>query len=215
MEKEFTINLNGVIIDLMVIEPELLPKYLKTLTFQEKKRFETINNSNKKLEFAASRFLKHKLFGDVEINYLEHGSPYVSIDNIPQLISITHSAHLTGLCKHSEFPVAIDLEKIDSKSVKLAPKFCSETEAQIFDMSSEADMTLLWSFKETLYKLSDRNGLIFKRDICVSKKENALYGEVLMTDGKLSVQLSHLQVQDFYLTCNHSFKLLHDSSSNN
>lgn len=215
MEKEFTINLNGVIIDLMVIDPLSLPNYLKTLTFQEKNRFNNIGHPNKKLEFAASRFLKHKLFGKVEIQYLEHGSPYISIDNTPELISISHSSHLTAICKNETFPVAIDLEQIGPKSVKLAHKFCSESEILLFDVNSEAEMTLLWSFKETLYKLSDRNGLIFKQDIIVSKSGDNFTGEVLMTKGKLSVELSHLQLEDFYLTCNHTFKLLHGSVTNN
>ncbi len=209
MEKQFTINLNGVIIDLMVIQPENLPQYLKTLTFHEIKRYDSINHSNKKLEFAASRFLKHQLYGNVEISYLEHGSPFISLNNTPTLLSITHSYHLTAISLSSSFPVAIDLELIGPKSVKLAPKFCSEEESKLFDTQSESDMTLLWSFKETLYKLSDRNGLIFKTDIKVFKEGNEFKGSVLMSNGQLIVDLSFVKIEELFLTCNHSFTLLH------
>lgn len=211
MEKQFTINLSGVIIDLMVIDPEMLPNYLKTLTFQEKSRYDSILHPNKKLEFAASRFLKHQLFGNVEIEYLVHGSPFISLNDTPTLLSISHSNHLTAICRHNHFPVAVDLELISDKSVKLAPKFCSVSEAELFDMNSKEDMTLLWSFKETLYKLSDRNGLIFKKDIIVGRNANTFTGEVLMTAGKLFVDLSFTKVEELYLTCNHTFKLLHAS----
>ncbi len=212
MEKQFTINLNEVLIDLMVIDPELLPEYLKTLTSQEILRYHSIQHPGKKLEFAASRFLKHQLFGNVEIEYLVHGSPFISMNNSPVLLSISHSNHLTAICKNDAFPVAVDLELISQKSVRLAPKFCSEEEAGLFRMDSPEDMTLLWSFKETLYKLSDRKGLIFKKDIVVSKNGNSFIGEVLMSNGKLIVDLSFTKVEELYLTCNHTFKLLHASN---
>jgi len=209
MEKQFTINLSGVIIDLMVIEPESLPKYLKTLTYNEIKRYDSIKHSNKKLEFAASRFLKHQLYGNAEINYLEHGSPYIRLDSTPTLLSISHSHHLTAISVSKSFPIAVDLELISEKSVKLASKFCSEEESRIFDLHSAEDMTLLWSFKETLYKLSDRNGLIFKRDLTIFKQDNKFMGSVLMVNGHVIVELSFTRIEELFLTCNHSFTPLH------
>ena len=208
MQNRFTINLTGVIIDLMVIEEEKLPKYLQTLTFNEITRLNSIKHPSKKLEYAASRFLKHELFGNVEIEYLEHGSPFIALENTTQLISITHSHSLTGICKHEYFPVAIDLEYISDKSKKLAPKFCSKEESSHFDMLSSEEMTLLWSYKETLYKLSDRNGLIFKTDIVVFKENGKTFGKVKMKRGSLLVELQNIKLEDFYLTFNHTFKLL-------
>lgn len=207
MENHAIINLNGISIYLLVIRQENTPEYLKTLTFQELERYNTLKNETKRLEFAASRYLKHLHFGNKEITYLEHGTPKVEDGHGVQLIALTHSKGMTGLSWHREFPVAIDLELISDKSVKLAPKFCSEEEALFLNMQSPEEMTLLWSFKETLYKLSDRNGLIFKKDLRVRKDENGYYGEVLMKDTTLTVRLAYQRVNDFYLTCNYTFQL--------
>jgi phosphopantetheinyl transferase len=214
MQKARNINLNGVSIYLLVIDPEQESKYLETLTFNEKTRLDSIKHPTKKLEFAASRFLKHKLFGSQEIKYLEHGTPVLEqIDPSLKLhISITHSRNYTAIAQHKDFPIAVDLEWIDDKSVRLAPKFCNENEASIFDMASKEEMTLLWSFKETLYKLSDRNGLIFKEDIRVSKKNGSYQGKVRLQSGFLKVDLSFEKVNGFYLTCNHTYMLDYEDS---
>lgn len=187
-------------------------KYLKTLTKNEFSRYDSIHHSKKKLEFAASRFLKHEIFGNKEINYLEHGTPFITDHVADHHISISHSNILTGIAESTAFPVAMDIELITDKSLRLARKFCSESEKDIFDMTSVKEMTLLWSFKETLYKLSDRNGLIFKEDIIVSKTPEGYNGKVRMTEGFLQVGLSQVEIDNFYLTCNHSYRLLHENS---
>lgn len=214
MQKARNINLTGVSIYLLVIDPEKESEYLKTLTFNEKSRFDSIKHPTKKLEFAASRFLKNKLFGNQEIKYLEHGTPVLEqIDPSQKLhISITHSRNYTAIAQHKEFPIAVDLEFIDAKSVRLASKFCSEDESSVFNIKSAEEMTLLWSFKETLYKLSDRNGLIFKEDIRVSRENGNFQGRVRLQTGFLKVDLSFEKVNGFYLTCNHTYILDYEDS---
>lgn len=214
MQKARNINLSGVSIYLLVIDPEKESNYLKTLTSNEKNRFDSIKHPTKKLEFAASRFLKHELFGNQEIKYLEHGTPVLEQTDPSQKlhISITHSRNYTAIAQHQSFPIAVDLEWIDDKSVRLAHKFCHEQEALSFNMHSKEEMTLLWSFKETLYKLSDRNGLIFKEDIRVSKSDKAYSGWVRLASGSLKVDLSFEKVNGFYLTCNHTYMLDYEDS---
>ncbi len=208
MQKALNINLNGISIYLLVIDPENESKYLKTLTKTEFSRYNTINNSGKKMEFAASRFLKHEIFGNEEIAYLEHGTPFINNSNHNHHISISHSKSLTGIAIGENFPIALDIEQVSDKSARLAPKFCNENEQSIFDSSSSDEMTLLWSFKETLYKLSDRNGLIFKTDLLVTTNENGYSGTVKMKEGTVQVQLAFTKVDDFYITCNQSYLLL-------
>ena len=212
MQKAVKINLNGVSIYLLVIEPEMERNYLKTLTKKEFLRYNSIRHPHKKLEFAASRFLKHELFGNEEINYLEHGTPFITGHAADHHISISHSNLLTGIAESNDFPVAMDIELITDKSLRLAQKFCSDSEKEIFNISSVEEMTLLWSFKETLYKLSDRNGLIFKNHRVVPKGKKGCCGKVTMTSGFLYVDLGYIGVDNFYLTCNHSYRLLHENS---
>ena len=212
MQKAVKINLNGVSIYLLVIAPEMERNYLETLTKNEISRYNSIKHPKKKTEFAASRFLKHEIFGNKEINYLEHGTPFISDHSADHHISISHSDHLTGIAESTDFPVALDIEMITGKSVRLAEKFCSESEKAIFDMTSVKEMTLLWSFKETLYKLSDRKGLIFKKDLIVSKNDDGYWGKVTMTSGFLHVGLSQVEIDNFYLTCNHSYRLADENS---
>lgn len=211
MQKVTTINLNDAFIYLMEIVADDMLKYQEKLTFQEKERLNSIKHPNKRLEYCASRYLKHLYFGDEEISYLEHGTPVLEQTSLKhgKHFSISHSRDLTAIGLHDQHSFAIDLEFISDKALRLGSKFCNELEKQYFDMSSEKDMTLLWSMKEVLYKLSDRNGLDFKKDMNIYRLDGTYFGEVRLTQGKLKTELLYFELNGFYLTCNQTYTLLH------
>jgi len=214
MQKVTTINLNDAFIYLMEIRSKNALKYEEKLTFQEKIKLESIKHPSKRLEYCASRYLKHLYFGDEEISYLEHGTPVLEQTSLKhgKHFSISHSKTFTAIGLNDIHPFAIDLELISDKALRLGSKFCSENERDFFDMTSEKEMTLLWSMKEVLYKLSDRNGLDFKRDITIYKVDNRYFGEVLLANGKLKTELLNFELNGFYLTCNQTYTLLHAHS---
>lgn len=193
------INLNALSIYLMETTDFQENFDVSFFTPNEQKRFLEMRHPQKKIEFIASRFLKHQFFGTEEITYDATGAPRI---HHHEHISLSHCTKYVALAHSSEHIVGIDLEAIDEKAVRVARKFCSEDEALIFDRQSESDMSLLWSFKETLYKLSDRKGLHFLTDISVVKNENKYIGQVLTSNGIRTYPLFYLLKHGVFLTSN-------------
>lgn len=204
------INLNAVSIYLMEIDFTLFSSYQSSLNSLEKNRLNEIGHPEKKLEFAASRFLKHHLFGEAHVEYDETGAP--QIQGVGSL-SISHCATHVAIATCKEHLVGLDIEAIREKAVLLAPKFMTPEEATIFNPTDEKDMSALWSLKECLYKLSDRKKLIFKKDILVYKQQNRLFGSIRKTDGIYEYELHLEQFQNNLITFNSGKgKLLHGHS---
>jgi 4'-phosphopantetheinyl transferase EntD len=209
MQGVVKINLNGVAIYLMEVSDSQYIKYCNALNQLEMDRLEKITRAEKKVEFAASRYLKHQLFGNLHINYHESGTPFLENEGN---IALSHTKKLVGIGQCNIHSIGIDIEPISGKAKKVATKFCSEAESHFFNIEDEKEMTLLWSFKETLYKLSDRKQLIFKTDIRVYQKDTIFYGEVRSKDGFFKTVLDYTEFNGNYITCNHtSLELLDEN----
>lgn len=203
------INLSAVSIYLMEINSELFETYILELNNSEKEKLQEFKHPLKKLEFAASRYLKHQLFGLASIEYDHTGAPQIS--DAGNYLSLSHSRSHVGIAICKDHQVGLDLEEIRMKSVLLASKFCTFEESQLFDPNNPLDMTTLWSLKECLYKLSDRKKLIFKEDILISKRDNRIYGKITKTSGIYEYELHVESFQNFLITCNlDNGKLLHE-----
>ena len=197
-----TINSNAVFIDLMEMDENDYEKYVSVLTDFEIQKLESINHPLKKLEFAASRFLKHHRFENKLINYDETGAPLV--DNGP-FISLSHTKKHVALAFCDEFRIGVDIETISEKSILTQRRFITEKEKQLFKTSDSHDMTLLWSLKETMYKLSDRNELLFQQHLLIEERnDNNFTGKVLHKSGFITYNLTAFTFPDFFITCNTS-----------
>ena len=204
------INLNAVSIYLMEIDFLHLETYESALNEHEKSRLRDIRHPEKKIEFAASRFLKHHLFGEANIKYDSTGAPM--IENVGH-ISISHCSSHVVIAKCPEHLIGVDIEEVREKSVKTSPRFITEDEKSFLDQTNEKDMSMLWSFKECLYKLSDRNQLLFQKDILVYKRSDRFYGSILKTDGVYEYELHVENFKNILITFNSSNgKLLHGHS---
>ena len=58
-----------------------------------------------------------------------------------------------------------DREKI----LSVRDKFVNEFEIELIDTHSVNDLTILWSIKESIYKIYKKKGLNFKKNIIVQK----------------------------------------------
>ncbi|WP_343636864.1 4'-phosphopantetheinyl transferase superfamily protein [Fluviicola sp.] len=195
------INLNAVSIYLMEIDSSHLKTYESALNELEKSRLSGIHHPEKKLEFAASRFLKHHLFGEANIEYDSTGAPGIKGVGF---ISISHCNSHVVLATCTEHLIGVDIEEIREKSVKTSRRFITDAEKLILDETDEKDMSMLWSFKECLYKLSDRNQLLFQKDILVYKKSDKFYGSIQKTDGIYEYELHVENFQNILITFNSS-----------
>jgi 4'-phosphopantetheinyl transferase EntD len=204
------INLNAVSIYLMEIDFSHLETYESALNELEKNRLKSIHHPEKKIEFAASRYLKHQIFGEANIEYDSTGAPEIKDVGF---ISISHCSSHVVIAKCTEHQVGVDIEEIREKSVKTSRRFITDDEKLFLDQTNEKDMSMLWSFKECLYKLSDRNQLLFQKDILVYKRSGRFYGSILKTDGIYEYELHVENFQNILITFNASNgKLLHGHS---
>lgn len=195
-----TINSHAVFIDLMEIEQNRFSEYISVLNEIELSKLETIKHPLKKLEFAAARYLKHKRFGNELIEYDETGAPHIK--NGP-FISLSHSkTHvILGFCK--DYRIGVDIEIITDKSVLTQRRFITEKEKNLFNPDSPDDMTFLWSLKETMYKLSDRNELLFQTHLLVeNRNELEVKASVLHQNGFHTYDLVGFRFPTFFITCN-------------
>jgi phosphopantetheinyl transferase len=174
--------------------------YLEHLTEQETERYFTFTHIKRKMEFVATRILRHSIFGFTHIHYDFFGAPYIEDEGF---ISISHAKDVVGIAFSKDFPVGLDLEKIDSRLVKLSSKFLSDAEADALDTTSALDMTKVWSGKEALYKIAGRKGIIFSTELHLSHLEKNLWkGRIHSGDKILHTEISIFTLDDLVVSVN-------------
>lgn len=197
MQNMQILELSAVTIYLMDLADFEHAEIFHLLNEEEKKHFTEIKSEQKKKEYTAVRWMKTNLFGSDPIRYLEDGSP--TIDD-SSFISISHTTKYACLGVSKTHKIGIDIEEIREKVVQVQHKFCNENEATLFNTSNNFDMTLLWSLKESLYKLSNRQQLLFKTDICIDKRSPEIAARVLFESGFKSSKLAYQVIDNHVLT---------------
>lgn len=149
-----------------VFEPEEVFSFLLE---EEIEVFNSFKSSKRQREYAATRYLRTSLFGKQKINYFSHGTPFI---NGVGHISISHASSYVAIGVCDEFSIGIDLELIRPKVLIVSKRFLNDKEKQELNSNDIEEMTKVWSLKEALYKIADRNKIIFSRDLHVDKKNN-------------------------------------------
>lgn len=102
----------------------------------------------------------------------EAGRPYL-LGPTPPAVSLSHSGEwVAALLAPAGTPVGIDIELVREKALRIARKFLNDDERLALESVTLADgpgplarqelFSLLWSAKETLYKLAGQRGVIFR-----------------------------------------------------
>lgn len=126
---------------------------------------EACKSHSRRKEKLATRCLLCEIFGkhDVKLSHSATGKPY--LEEIRKHISISHSNEYVAIAI-SDMPVGMDIQVKDGKVLKVADRFISTDE--VIEPGNALIHTLLhWSAKEAIYKLLDREGLDFLRDVKV------------------------------------------------
>ena len=103
----------------------------------------------------------------------EAGRPFWHGPGPQPAVSLSHSgAWVAALLAPPGTPVGIDVEVVRDKAQRIARKFLNDTESTALETITLADspaatgrqelFSLLWSAKETLYKLAGQRGIIFR-----------------------------------------------------
>ncbi len=135
------------------------------LKADEKKQLESLKNTKRQAEYLATRILLKKVFPNETISYSNIGAPCLT--NPYRFISVAHSRKYVCLM-HSDQPCGVDIETVDSKALRIAKRFLGESEFKfISDEQPGRDATLLWSAKESLYKLLKKEGVAFSKQLII------------------------------------------------
>jgi len=205
---EKQVNKNVLILVWKIVEEV---EYLKSeiyeqLNLDDKYYFENINNIRRRKEWLIVRILlKQKLENYECILYDFNNKPYLK-SGIK--ISISHSVDFVGIILSSNQEVAIDIEQISERSEKIKHKFMSKNEIKNIDISDiNLSYTILWSAKETLYKMYGEKNLIFNENIIIQKfnlkSDNIIDGEIITKNFNKKYKINYYMIENNVLTwCN-------------
>jgi phosphopantetheinyl transferase len=157
----------------------------------EKRILEGISHPQKRLEWLSSRLcLKVLLHITHEVESLNAptGQPYLSDHSFH--ISYSHSNMYSGAIASQHFPVSIDLEDL-SKQRNLMTRFLFMHPDELAYFDASTDMRaffLIWSAKETLYKIYTKRGIVFKENLLINQErkkieESGTVSGILKADG--------------------------------
>ncbi len=120
------------------------------------------------------------------------GRPYPTGPGLPAgaVVSLSHSGAWAAALLATDGRAGVDVELVRDKAYRVAHKFLSAGDlarAQAVPAAAaDAHFTLLWSAKETLYKLAARRGISFREQLRLGPFAPGLAGEipaVLRLDG--------------------------------
>ena len=144
----------------------------------DKKRFRGFASTSRKLEYLSVRALLAELLGkDARIVYNKNNKPFLKDGS--RFISITHSYKLTAIITSVDEKVGIDLEYMSSNISRIAFKFLNRKEKVTKDNDTRKyHLYIHWCAKESLYKICDKEGINFRKDITIEPFEVKESGEI-------------------------------------
>lgn len=176
---------------------------LYTFEEEEKKAFFSLHLAKRRGEWLA---LRHCLMAVLK----EAGYPYQavhkSLENKPFVpgatyeLSFSHCDAYAAVYWHPGIPVGVDVERHDRHVGRLAPKFLSREELELFS-DNEAQL-MAWSFKESLYKVFSRKQLDFKKHLRIERVDGAYLGHIHKASSHEVHKLECLRYEDCILTFN-------------
>lgn len=160
-------------------------------------------NDRRRKEWLTVRILLRELMGtEVKIRYKESGKPYLIGSD--KYISITHTIGYVGI-RLGNRPVAIDMEYKSKRVINLIPRFVSEAEMRYIDPKDQITSALvIWSAKESLYKLFDISDILFDehlavRDLDLSEERGSFCGILNKGNQHCEVELHYWLHDDLIL----------------
>lgn len=184
----------------LIEEPEELEsEVFQFITEQELETYKSFKSKSRRREWLAVRLLLKEMRGQFGYTTIFYGPTCKPFTN-DEFIGISHSHNFVAIIKSQKDEVAIDIERISPKPVKIASKFVSEQEKEMFDISSAKDMTLLWSVKETVYKYYGQKELPFKEQILVKKLDENKNEVIVNLQDKKILNVKFEKIEDNVLT---------------
>jgi phosphopantetheinyl transferase len=131
------------------------------------------------------------------IEYAVNGKPYFVNESVH--FSVSHCNGFAACVISEEGPVGIDIELIQDRIKKVAPKFLHTTEFEkINTLKQEAqlkEMSFVWAAKEAMYKMNEKLGIDFSEHLRIEGLTNNTNG---IMSGSILSEATALDVQIHY-----------------
>lgn len=171
------------------------------LSEKEEVELNSIPTEKRKLEYLGVRLaIKTLLKSDFEISYTISGKPVLSDKSYH--ISISHSKNWIAIIASKNKHVGIDIETPNEKVLKISEKFMGKEELSFY--TEKPDIRILhviWSAKESLYKIIGKQAVNFAQQLRIStfelKNEGSLTAKHIPTN--TLYQLEYIQSPDYTL----------------
>lgn len=150
---------------------------------------EQFSSSSRRAERLSWRMMLRRVVGrSVAIKYSSQGAPLLSeeviINNCHyKYISVSHCRDMVAIML-SQQPCGVDIEQMGRDFERVSSRYTTAEEQGLSD--SAAFNAVVWCAKEALYKMAHREGLDFRRDICITAvdfENNRIFGRVGAYEG--------------------------------
>jgi phosphopantetheinyl transferase len=129
-------------------------------------KFQNYSYEKRKVEWLAIRALLKQIIGNsFEICYTEVGKPVI-IHPVFRHISISHARDFAAVYIHQHHAVGIDIESTTRNYAAVKKRYLSESELILVDESTLLQC-IYWCAKEAVFKLVDKEGVDFRKQIHV------------------------------------------------
>jgi phosphopantetheinyl transferase len=125
--------------------------------------YQSIRLEKRKREWLVSRILLQLCKPQARLENLPNGKPVLDRG----YCSFSHCAEYGGLIL-SDHAVGLDIQGIDERLMRIAPRYCNPTEIEFANKNAFAVeiFTILWSAKEAIFKYFGEN-VVFSEDIVI------------------------------------------------
>ncbi|MBJ6110034.1 4'-phosphopantetheinyl transferase superfamily protein [Hymenobacter sp. BT523] len=152
-------------------------------------------DGKRQAQWLGGRVLIHRLLAEaapavaaaVQVHNDPTGRPWLDGPGAELTVSLSHSGAWVAAILAQGGRAGIDIEEIRDKAQRLASKFLAPAEwaaaqaACTTAAEASTHYTLLWSAKETLYKLAAQRGIIFKTQLLLGEFEPRAAGHIPAT----------------------------------
>lgn len=137
----------------------MLPDEGHELYEEAQQRF---SSPKRRQEFIAVRVLLYQMQPGAVIGYYDNGKPYLV--HSCRRISISHTAGYVAVMLSDSGEVGVDIEQYGERVCRVASRFVNEREP----VSGVWEQLLLWSAKETVYKMMNCREVDFREHLLSS-----------------------------------------------
>jgi phosphopantetheinyl transferase len=172
---------------------------------EEKASYDSFTNNSRKKQWLATRRLLAILGkrDDLWIDHDENRKPIISDNDI--CISITHTQDYAAILLGKNVSLGIDIEKIHPRILKIKHKFVADEEFLFLseDENYLAQLYLIWSAKEAMFKYYEKGNMDFKKHMFVYpfefKKSGIINAHINCNHMNQEINLCYEQIDDHIL----------------